>query len=119
LIIIAGLTWFHNKDKAMKKIITTIVILVALITGSQAQNKLNSNQGFWVIESNVNLPKVQTVKFYDANNRLMYEETVYTKLNTKKKKTLVALNQILDKLNERTAYIESRNLVTLSLNLKH
>lgn len=103
----------------MKKIITTIAIIAALITGSQAQDKITANQGFWVIENNINLPKVQTVKFYDARNRLMYEETVYTKLNIKKKKILVALNQILDKLNERTAYIESRNLVTLSLNLKH
>ncbi|AYL97318.1 hypothetical protein [Mucilaginibacter celer] len=103
----------------MKKIITTIAIFAALITGSQAQDKVNVNQGFWVIENNINLPKVQTVKFYSADKRLMYEETVYTKLNLKKKKTLVALNQILDKLNERTAYIESRNLVTLSLNLKH
>jgi uncharacterized protein YxeA len=103
----------------MKKIITTLAILVTMVVGSLAQNKANTNQGFWVIENNINLPKVQTVRFYDAGSKLMYEETVYTKLNTKKKKTQVALNQILEKLNERTAYIESRNLVTLSLNLKH
>lgn len=103
----------------MRKLIITLAMLGAVVTGALAQNKVNSDQAFWVIESNANLPKVQTVKFYSADKKLMYEETVYTKLNTKKKKTVVALNQILDKLNERTAYIESRNLVTLSLNLKH
>jgi uncharacterized membrane protein YhiD involved in acid resistance len=102
----------------MKKLITTVMILVATIACTQAQDKINNNQSFWVIESNVNLPKVQTVKFYDGK-KLIYEETVYTKLNIKKKKVQLALNQIMDKLNERTAYIENKNLVTLSLNLKH
>ncbi|QEM20486.1 hypothetical protein DIU38_032310 [Mucilaginibacter sp. P4] len=62
---------------------------------------------------------MQTIKFYNDNNKLIYEETVYSKLNIKKKKTRLALDQVLDRLNERTAYVESKNLVMLSLNLRH
>ncbi|MFC0516542.1 hypothetical protein ACFFGT_20210 [Mucilaginibacter angelicae] len=103
----------------MKKLIITICILAFAVTAGLAQNKITNVRGFWVIEHNVNLPRVQTIKFYNDNNKLIYEETVYSKLNIKKQKTRLALDQILDRLNERTAYVESKNLVTLSLNLRN
>lgn len=103
----------------MKKLIITICILAFAAAAVQAQNKVTHTPGFWVIEHNANLPRVQTVRFYNDNNKLMYEETVYSKLNIKKKKTRLALDQILDRLNERTAYIENKNLVMLSLNLRN
>jgi len=102
----------------MKKLIITIYILVFAAAAVQAQNKATNIHGFWVVEHNLNLPRVQTVKFYNDNNKLIYEETVYSKLNIKKKKTRLALDQILDRLNERTVYIENKNLVMLSLNLR-
>ena len=43
----------------MKKIITTIAILVALITGSQAQNKVNNNKGFCYGNYYRRLPKMK------------------------------------------------------------
>jgi hypothetical protein len=103
----------------MKKLIITICILAFAAAAGQAQNKIANVRGFWVIEHNVNLPRVQTIKFYNDNNKLIYEETVYSKLNIKKQRTRLALDQILDRLNERTAYVESKNLVTLSLNLRN
>jgi hypothetical protein len=103
----------------MKKLIITICILAFAAAAGQAQNKIADVRGFWVIEHNVNLPRVQTIKFYNDNNKLIYEETVYSKLNIKKQKTRLALDQILDRLNERPAYVESKNLVTLSLNLRN
>jgi len=103
----------------MKKLIITICILAFAAAAVQAQNKIANVHGFWVVEHNVNLPRVQTVKFYNDNNKLIYEETVYSKLDIQKKKTRVALDQILDRLNERTAYIENKNLVMLSLNLRN
>ncbi|MDB5148957.1 MAG: hypothetical protein JWQ57_2977 [Mucilaginibacter sp.] len=101
----------------MKKLIITICILAFAAAAGQAQNKIANVRGFWVIEHNINLPRVQTIRFYNDNNKLIYEETVYSKLNIKKQKTRLALDQILDRLNERTIYVESKNLVTLSLNL--
>lgn len=103
----------------MKNLIITICILAFAAAAGQAKNKIANVHGFWVIEHNVNLPRVQTIKFYNDNNKLIYEETVYSKLNIKKQKTRLALDQILDRLNERTAYVESKNLVTLSLNLRN
>ncbi|QEM12145.1 hypothetical protein [Mucilaginibacter rubeus] len=103
----------------MKKLIITICILAFAAAAVQAQNKITNTHGFWVVEHNVDLPRVQTVRFYNDNNKLMYEETVYNKLNIKRKRTRLALDQILDRLNERTAYIENKNLVMLSLNLRN
>ena len=103
----------------MKKLIITVCILAFAAAAVQAQNKIANVLGFWVVEHNINLPRVQTIKFYNDNNKLIYEETVYSKLNIKKKKTRLALDQVLDRLNERTAYVESKNLVMLSLDLRH
>jgi len=43
----------------MKTIMITALILIRAIC-SQAQNKVPASHGFWVVERNINKPKVQT-----------------------------------------------------------
>jgi hypothetical protein len=101
----------------MKTIMITALILISAIC-SQAQNKVPASHGFWVVESNINKPKVQTVRFYSDDSKLLYEETVNTKLNLKREKVQLALNQISNKLYENKQYMESKKLIALAFNLK-
>jgi hypothetical protein len=101
----------------MKTIMITALILISAICG-QAQNKIPASHGFWVVESNINKPKVQTVRFYSDDSKLLYEETVNTKLNLKREKVQLALNQISNKLYENKQYMESKKLIALAFNLK-
>ena len=101
----------------MKTMMITALILISAIC-SQAQNKVPASHGFWVVESNINKPKVQTVRFYSDDSKLLYEETVNTKLNLKREKVQLALNQISNKLYENKQYMESKKLIALAFNLK-
>ncbi|WPU95382.1 hypothetical protein SNE25_07580 [Mucilaginibacter sabulilitoris] len=101
----------------MKKIIITALILVSALCG-WAQNKVEANHGYWVVESNVNKPKIQTIRFYSDDAKLLYEETVNTGLNLKRKKVQLALNQISNKLYENKEYIEGKKLIALTFNIK-
>ena len=101
----------------MKTIMITALILMNAIC-SQAQNKVPASHGFWVVEHNINKPKVQTVRFYSDDSKLLYEETVNTKLNLKREKVQLALNQISNTLYENKQYMESKKLIALAFNLK-
>lgn len=101
----------------MKTIMITALILISGIC-SQAQNKVPASHGFWVVERNINKPKVQTVRFYSDDSKLLYEETVNTKLNLKREKVQLALNQISNKLYENKQYMESKKLIAIAFNLK-
>ncbi len=53
------------------------MVLLSAGTVVQAQQKAavsNPIQGFWVVESNYNSPREQIVKFYNANQELLYQE---------------------------------------------
>lgn len=59
----------------MKKII--FIILLSVGSAVQAQQKTNLQtpiNGFWVIESNFHSPKKQTIKFYNHEQQLLYQE---------------------------------------------
>jgi hypothetical protein len=94
----------------------TALILISAVC-SQAQTKAPTH-GFWVVESNVNQPKIQTIRFYTDDAKLIYEETVNAKLNLKREKTKLALNQLSNKLNENGDNPENKKLIAVAFNLK-
>jgi hypothetical protein len=103
----------------MKKAILTLVIIGLALTG-YGQHKRDdlANFAHWVIESNASAPKVQTVKFYDKYQNLIYEETVSAKLNISKKNTQKALNQLLNVLIYKQEYAANKKLLSTALNIK-
>jgi len=101
----------------MKTIMLTALILISAVC-SQAQIKAPATHGFWVVESNVNQPKVQTIRFYTDDAKLIYEETINAKLNLKREKTKLALNELSNKLNENRDYPENKKLIAVAFNLK-
>lgn len=59
------------------------MILLSAGTLAQAQQKTetaDASKGCWVVESNVKTPQKQVVKFYDANQQLIYEEVYDQKI---------------------------------------
>jgi hypothetical protein len=91
----------------MKKFFFATALLIS-ITSSFAQNQSTSktkdqtapaaSRGFWVIESNINVPHVYVVHFYDSHNQLIYQENVAVKkIDISRRKTQKQLNEILDK----------------------
>ncbi len=94
----------------MKKNVKTLMMLVLFATTSviavaqknetavKATPKWISDQGYWVIESNISSPKTSTVNFYNNANVLIYSERVEgVKLNIKKHQTCMRLKKVLDK----------------------
>lgn len=102
----------------MKTIITTVLILMCAVC-SQAQQKMPATSGFWVVESNENQPRVQIVRFYSDESKLLYEETINTKLNLKREKVRLALNQLTHKLCENRDDSNNKKLIALAFNLKY
>ncbi|MEN0054077.1 MAG: hypothetical protein AAGC65_10425 [Mucilaginibacter sp.] len=101
----------------MKTIMITALILISAVC-CQAQNKLAAGKGFWVVESNINEPKVQTIRFYSDDAKLLYTETINAKLNLKHDKVKLALNQLCNKLQENKDYLDNKKLIALAFNLK-
>lgn len=59
----------------MKKMM--FIILLSVGPAVQAQQKTNLQtpiNGFWVIESNIHSPQKQTIKFYNQEQQLLYQE---------------------------------------------
>lgn len=53
------------------------IILLSVGSAVQAQQKTNLQtpvNGFWVIESNIHSPQKQTIKFYNQEQQLLYQE---------------------------------------------
>jgi hypothetical protein len=105
------------KTRIMKTIIITALILISAVC-CQAQDKLPAANGFWVVESNMNQPKTQTIRFYNDDAKLLYTETINTKLNLRREKVKLALNQLCSKLQENKGYLDNRNIIALAFNLK-
>jgi predicted phosphohydrolase len=106
----------------MKNFIITALIVAATTMGSYAQKTKTINHGFWVAESNKNNPKEQTIRFYNDEEKLVYEEIISSKLDVHKKKNQEALTELCNKLYEQKEYalrLEKNQLITAALNLKH
>ena len=103
----------------MKKIFLTLTLIAAGLLTSYAQSTTTNNPATWVIESQGERPKTQTVKFYDSDAQLIYVETINARLNASKKKVQKALNRILDSLINQQSYRNNKDVLAASFNLKH
>lgn len=104
----------------MKAILISTLLVATLALGTQAQDK-KSTAGFpfWVIESNVKTPKNSTIKFYNAKQELIYQETITGKrIKTDKPKIQAGLNSILAQLLQNRESTFSGTIVTATLNKK-
>ena len=67
--------------------------------GQPQPPKWVSEKGYWVIESNIKTPKSSIVRFYTNDHNLVYTEKVEgVKVNVQKKKTLMNLKSVLEKV---------------------
>lgn len=90
----------------MKQQLRTIAILALLSlfgAGAFAQETENavprwaSDRGYWVVESNIHTPLNHTVRFYNNDNILVYQETLTgVKLNPDRRRTKMKLKKILE-----------------------
>jgi len=63
----------------MKKVFTTAVLFCSIQVAIAQEIKNDKSKGTWVIESNVNSPKDQLIKFYNSRQELIYQEEVKNK----------------------------------------
>ncbi|MCJ0742775.1 hypothetical protein [Pedobacter montanisoli] len=98
----------------MKKLILTAITIFIMAAWAKAQNKADFAN--WVVESNVKTPKIQSIKFYNAQQELIYEEEVKDfKVKISKKKIRTVLNAILDEVLQKDKAIQKENLVMARL----
>jgi hypothetical protein len=108
----------------MKKIILTLAIIgiVGLSAATAQPNNTQPNNnytGTWVVESNLHKPGIQTVRFYDNNNRLIYSETINGHLNVSKKKVQQKLNNILELLATQNKPAKDSDMLVLAFRVRH
>ncbi|QEC75823.1 hypothetical protein [Mucilaginibacter ginsenosidivorax] len=101
----------------MKKTVLTLAIIWMAATGSIAQTK-TSNTATWVVESNLNHPGIQTVRFYDSDKHLIYTETIKARINVSNKKVQRKLNSMLDILMTTGKPVNDSNLLAASFKVK-
>jgi hypothetical protein len=79
----------------MKKAIL-ILMLTGLTYFANAQKVPMSDKGYWVIESSKQNPKQSVIKFYNLDDKLVYQETITgKKVKIDNNRTRKALNQTL------------------------
>lgn len=76
------------------------------------------SHGYWVTEYNIHTPSVQTVKFYNVDNRLIYEETINCKLKISKPKVQKALNRVVEDLYVQQKLAQRKDLLAVAFKLK-
>lgn len=94
--------------KTIRKITAVVIFLMcANLVLAQEEADLSpkkhpkwiSDNGFWVVESNIHTPKNAIVRFYTNNGELVYTERLDgIKLNTNKRKTLMKLKSVTDRV---------------------
>jgi hypothetical protein len=98
----------------MKKTITLIaltVVMFSFATGSFAQDTKSTvpENGYFVLVSNKNVAKVTTVRFYNNDNTMIYEEKVTgVEIDLDNKATVDQLNLGLEKA--LTAYNNNQKM---------
>ncbi len=75
-----------------------------------------STNGYWVVESNIKNPKVNTIYFYNNNNVMVYKEEVNgVVIKLKKRSVKMGLKKVLDQsvlaFNEKQKAAENEMLV--------
>lgn len=77
--------------------ISCLAGLIAYAQDSQKPPRWVSDNGYWVVESNIHSPKNQIVRFYTTDNVLIYQETVTGKaLNVNRASVRIKLKKVLD-----------------------
>lgn len=92
------------------------VIAQAKTTAGNAPKWVAVN-GYWVIETNINSPKLNTIYFYNDNNNLVYKEKVDgIVINLKKRRVKMDLKKVLNQsviaFNNTKKEAENQMLVT-------
>lgn len=75
-----------------------------------------SEKGYWVVETNMNTPKFNTIYFYNNHNVIVYKENVNgVVINLKKRRVKKALKKALEQsilaFNQKPGSIENKMLV--------
>jgi len=96
-------------------IIMAIVSITALY--GKAQN-VNVSHGYWVTEYNIHKPKIQTVRFYNNDNQLIYEETINRKLKISKPEVQKALNEVLENIYAQQELVHRKDLLAVTFKIK-
>jgi hypothetical protein len=77
-----------------------ITIFIVVLTTASAQDLTSRQDSYWVIESNLFTPRNSIVYFYNAENQLMYKQTVSgKKLNVNRALVRKKLNDMLNEVN--------------------
>lgn len=99
----------------MKKLLFILLLSTGFNVQAQQQSaSANPSKGFWVIESNVKLPRKQVVKFYNVDEQLLYQEDYNRKvLKCSSKRTRFMLDSILTFVLNRNNVNESAPLAKL------
>lgn len=103
----------------MKRFIITLIAIAVYATNSYAQNSTARKPISWVVEGSVYQSKINTIKFYNERSQLIYQETIYGKLDVKKKDVHEAFNKACDKLYEQGRDVKTANLLSMALRLKY
>lgn len=75
-----------------------------------------SENGYWVVESNVNNPKISTIYFYNINNVMVYKEDVNgIEIKLKRRRVKMGLKKVLEQsvlvFNKKQKAAENEMLV--------
>ncbi len=100
----------------MKKIL--FIILLSAGTVAQAQQKTetaNPSKGCWVVESNVKTPQKQMVKFYNADQQLVYQEAYERKILNYSRKNIRKMldSALVTVLNSKTEPDKTVNIANV------
>nr|WP_294906558.1 hypothetical protein [uncultured Lacibacter sp.] len=89
----------------LKKTLLAVFFSFGLLTVAAQENETApsppryvSKKGFWVVQSNTNVPTSSTIYFYTINNRLLYKEEIEgMRLNLNRNKVKMRLKRALEK----------------------
>lgn len=75
-----------------------------------------SDNGYWIVETNIHTPKINTIYFYNNNNVLVYKEQLNgVVIKLKKRSVKMNLKKVLDQsviaFNEKQKAAENEMLV--------
>ncbi len=81
----------------MKKIVFALLTAYSIPAAYSQDSPPAISQGNWVVESNINTPKSQVIKFYNSKSELIYEELVNgRKIRYQQGRIKKALNKTLE-----------------------
>jgi hypothetical protein len=86
-----------------KKLFITLLVGLLIQAAAFAQDNQHpspewvSAKGYWVVESNIHIPKQHTVYFYNLDGVLVYKEKIDgLRINPKRYTTRMQLKQVLE-----------------------